>query len=204
MWHLRMAKLYHLVHPMNTTIFLWTCIIKSVFCVGLVTIKMILLLRYVLPVHWNEMFLHCSRISCLAKDHLLGCLLGRDFDGDESHFTPQERNHLTFTNNCIYKHKILHVNYTTYDLRQMQDSLNPWTHANFMTLLYEDEGNGYRKHPYWYGWILGVFHAMVQYSGPGSCLVHLQHWSFCGYSGMVRIWIMQEGGKQSTSITLVL
>ena len=60
----------------------------------------------------------------------------------------------------------------------MQDSLNPWTHTDFMTLSHEDEGDGYRKHPYWYGQILGVFHAMVQYSGPGSCSVDPQHMEF--------------------------
>lgn len=73
------------------------------------------------------------------KEHLLSHLLGHRYDGDECTFTVQEHNALTLVNNCIYKHNILHVNYTTYDLHRAQDSLNLRTHADFMTLSHEDD-----------------------------------------------------------------
>jgi hypothetical protein len=75
--------------------------------------------------------------------------------------TPEERNQLTFANSRLYKHKTLRVNYTTYDLRRTQDSLNPRIHADFMTLAHEDGDNEHRKYPYWYGRIMGIFHATV-------------------------------------------
>ena len=65
----------------------------------------------------------------------------------------------------------------THDLQCAQDSLNPQTHANFMTLAHEDDDE-HRKHPFWYGCILGIFHAMVQYTGPHSCSVDLQQMEF--------------------------
>ena len=46
-----------------------------------------------------------------------------------------------------------------------------------MTLAHEDD-NKHRKHPFWYGCILGIFHAMVQYTSPHSCSVDPQQMEF--------------------------
>ncbi|KIO08814.1 hypothetical protein M404DRAFT_132918, partial [Pisolithus tinctorius Marx 270] len=70
---------------------------------------------------------------------------------------------LIIIKNCLYKHKLLHVNYTTYDLCCMQDSVNPRTHPDIMVLSHEDEDN---PHPYWYTCIIGIFHIEIQYNGP--------------------------------------
>ncbi|KAK0429630.1 hypothetical protein EV421DRAFT_1686392, partial [Armillaria borealis] len=59
----------------------------------------------------------------------------------------------------IYHHKILQINYTTYDIRRNQDSINPCTRSNIMVLANDQEGS----HPYWYACVLGVFHTYVQY-----------------------------------------
>ncbi|KAE9387587.1 hypothetical protein BT96DRAFT_837432 [Gymnopus androsaceus JB14] len=50
----------------------------------------------------------------------------------------------------MYKHKVLRVNYTTYDMRRAQDS-NPIqrTHPHVMVLSDDDD------HPYCYACILG-------------------------------------------------
>jgi hypothetical protein len=64
-----------------------------------------------------------------------------------------------FTNDRIFRHKVLRINYTTYDLRRAQDSLNPRTHADVMVMAHEGD------HPYWYARILGVFHVNVVYTG---------------------------------------
>lgn len=66
----------------------------------------------------------------------------------------------------------MRVNYTTYDMRRDQDSINPRTHADIMMLAPEwdpasdeDEDDW---HPYLYGRVCGIFHANVRYRGPGS------------------------------------
>ena len=95
------------------------------------------------------------------KNHLLGRLLGQEFTGDETEFTPAQQNSVTFLNNRLYRHKVLRINYTTYDLRRAQDSLNPRTHANVMVLAHEDDPQ--ISHPYWYARIIGIFHAFVNH-----------------------------------------
>ncbi|KAG2029598.1 hypothetical protein BDR03DRAFT_800706, partial [Suillus americanus] len=55
-------------------------------------------------------------LPCL-KDHLLGRLSGLAYDGDETSFTATEWNSVIIINNRIYCHKVLRVNYTTYDLQ---------------------------------------------------------------------------------------
>ena len=100
------------------------------------------------------------------KDHLLARLLDHTYEGDEIDFTDSERETVTLVNNRIYRHKVLRINYTTYDLRRAQDSLNPRNHADVMVLSHEDEDGD--PHPYWYARILGVFHAQVRHIGPRS------------------------------------
>jgi hypothetical protein len=66
-------------------------------------------------------------------------------------------------NNRIYRHKVLQVNFTTYNLRRAQDSINPRTHGDVMVLSDEDgQENG---HPYWYARVISIFHAMVVHKG---------------------------------------
>ena len=91
------------------------------------------------------------------KDHLLARILKRDYDGDETPFSEVERASIKFLRHQIYQHKVLRINYTTYDMRREQDSLNPWTHANIMVLAHDDCA----AHPYWYARIIGMYHALV-------------------------------------------
>lgn len=63
--------------------------------------------------------------------------------------------------------KPLRINYTTYDMRRDQDSLNTRNNADIMVLGCENEENP-DAHPYWYGRIIGIFHAYIDYQGPGS------------------------------------
>ncbi|KAL1719284.1 hypothetical protein EV715DRAFT_272872 [Schizophyllum commune] len=88
------------------------------------------------------------------KEHLLGRLRG-SVDQD-SEYTVDQRNEIVFENDRLYKHKVIQLNYTTYDLRREQDSLNPNSQADIYVLSHDDDG-----HPYWYGRLLGVFHAKV-------------------------------------------
>ncbi|KZT09035.1 uncharacterized protein LAESUDRAFT_647751, partial [Laetiporus sulphureus 93-53] len=71
---------------------------------------------------------------------------------------------LHFENNKLYFHKVCHINYTTYDMWHVQDSINPHTHADIMLLVHEDDDNNEAgKHPYWYACIINVFHVNARY-----------------------------------------
>ena len=112
------------------------------------------------------------------KEHLLGQLLGHEHDDNGQLFTAQEQIGLTFLHNRIYRHSTFCVNYTTYDLRRAQDTLNPRTHADFITLSHEDGEEPQNKFPYWFGRIVAIFHAAVIHVGPGSRSVEPQHMEF--------------------------
>jgi hypothetical protein len=96
------------------------------------------------------------------KDHLLARILGHEYDGDEREFSAAERARVLLVNDRIFRHKVIRINYTTYDLRRSQDSLNPRTHPDIMVLGHDDDND---SHPYWYARILGVFHANIVYTG---------------------------------------
>ena len=100
------------------------------------------------------------------KDHILTRLLGQAYDGDEQLFTSTERSNVVIFKDRIYCHKVLCINYTTYDMRRAQDSLNPRNCADVMVLAHEDDES--HEHPYWYARILGVFHTFVIHRGSGS------------------------------------
>ena len=74
-------------------------------------------------------------------------------------------NHVLFKGNKIYRHRLLRVNYTTYDLKRGFDSINPRTDHRDVMLLSDSDGS---NHPFSYAWVLGIFHANVIYTGPGS------------------------------------
>ena len=109
------------------------------------------------------------------KDHLLARLLHRPFDGDEEEFSDSDRNTVRIVDNRIYSAKVLQVNYTTYDIRRDQDSMNPRTNADVMVLSPE---TGPGAHPYWYAHVLGVFHARVLHTGPLATNRSIQHMEF--------------------------
>ena len=70
-------------------------------------------------------------------------------------------------NGFLYRHQVLRINYTTYDMRREQDSINPRTHPDIMVLSCEDPEDG-SSHPYWYARVIGVYHTCVTHTGPSS------------------------------------
>jgi hypothetical protein len=94
------------------------------------------------------------------KDHLLERVHGMDFFGEATTFTDAERDNLIIMWNAMYEHKTLSVNYTTYDLRRDQDTINPRTHSDIIVLSYETDTN---RHPYWYARVIKIFHVYVCY-----------------------------------------
>ncbi|KAI0063164.1 hypothetical protein BV25DRAFT_453896, partial [Artomyces pyxidatus] len=104
------------------------------------------------------------------QDHILGRLQGREYDGDEHEFTDADRNTVLFVNNKMYMHSVIRVNYTTYDMRRQQDSVNPRTHPDIMVLSREDgaEAGADDVHPFWYARVVRIFHVEVRHRGPAS------------------------------------
>jgi hypothetical protein len=106
---------------------------------------------------------------------------------DNEEFSPEERRQVLLRNDRVYRHKVggvsanlcyalnvsqvFRVNFTTYDVRVDQDSMNPRNHADIMMLApdYEDAA----AHPFVYARILGVYHADVVHNVPGATAVPL-------------------------------
>ena len=115
---------------------------------------------------------HYSRSHALQnfiprlKDHILGRSPGRTYQGDENTFTQEDRRSVYFTKNRIYHHKTVRINYTTYDLRRDQDSINPQRRADVMLLSHEEDETN--PHPYWYARVIGIFHVFVQTRDPNT------------------------------------
>jgi hypothetical protein len=112
------------------------------------------------------------------KQHLLPHILsevqkrdGDSVDQNDALPTPSDGdpNTIIFKSHRIYKHGILRVNYTTYDVRRSQDVVNASTsHHNIMVLADPgDDDNSTTSYPFRYGRVLGVYHANVVYVGPG-------------------------------------
>jgi hypothetical protein len=105
-------------------------------------------------------------------------LLDYEYDGDELDFTPADRRSVLILKNTIYHHKVLHINYTTYNMCREQDSLNPRIpgHGDIMVLSPENENQNENPHPYWNVHILGIYHAETRYMGPNSAISREPQW----------------------------
>lgn len=80
----------------------------------------------------------------------LEALAGRPTDREPSH---AELQLIRIERNRIYVHKVMRVNYTSYDMRRNQDSINPRTHPDIMMLAPLDA-----VHPYLYARVSSIFH----------------------------------------------
>ncbi|KAJ7166117.1 hypothetical protein C8R46DRAFT_1351546 [Mycena filopes] len=102
------------------------------------------------------------------KAHLLSRLLGLPYDGDETDFTAQDLLDVTIVQDRVYTHKVMRINYTTYDVQRDQDSINPRTNSDIMLLSREEDDGESTPHPYWYARVFGIFHANVRHVGEKS------------------------------------
>lgn len=78
-------------------------------------------------------------------------------------------NQVLFKGGRIYQHNVLRVNYTTYDLNRGQDNFNPNSdHCDVMMLAGGgEEESEVGTHRFCYARIIGIYHANIQYVGPG-------------------------------------
>jgi hypothetical protein len=127
------------------------------------------------------------------KDHLLSRLLYLEYDGDERDFSDADRNTVRIVDNRIYSSKVFRVNFTTYDVRRDQDTMNPRTHCDVMVMSRE---TGPNAHPFWYARVLGVFHAQVYHIGPSAKNRSIQRLEFL----WVRWFGMVPGCRYGPSI----
>jgi hypothetical protein len=74
--------------------------------------------------------------------------------------------HVLFKSGRMYKHQLLRINYTTYDVRRSQDLINPDSRRRDIMLLSNHNDND-ESHPFRYARVLGVYHVNVVYTGPG-------------------------------------
>ncbi|KAF8955631.1 hypothetical protein BDZ97DRAFT_1673366, partial [Flammula alnicola] len=99
------------------------------------------------------------------QEHILGRLHHPTWSGDGNEFSNEERSKLVILNNRMFRHKVMRINYTTYDVRRGQDSINSRNHADVMVLA-RNEDSG---HPFEYARIIGIFHVDAIYNnGAGS------------------------------------
>jgi hypothetical protein len=113
------------------------------------------------------MFLVPQNFLPKLKQHLLARFLQliqdrvtNPLDGDSANC-----GQILFRRDHLYRHNIMRINYTTYDVRRSQDVVHASTsHCNVMVL--DAEGGGSSTHPFRYGKVLGIYHANVVYVGP--------------------------------------
>ena len=98
----------------------------------------------------------------LLKDHLLSRFLGFDYNSDECSFTAQQRNDIRLMNtNMIVHSKVLHVNYTAYDICWDHNTIRIARRNVVITALRDD------KHQFWYAQVLRALHLKVSFHQDG-------------------------------------
>ncbi|EIW82686.1 hypothetical protein CONPUDRAFT_38927, partial [Coniophora puteana RWD-64-598 SS2] len=80
----------------------------------------------------------------------------------DADYSSEQLSSLVISKNKVYEHKTLHVNYTTYDLRRKQDTINPRSRADIMVMS-QDSPSDAGVHPYWYARVTYIFHLKVRF-----------------------------------------
>lgn len=90
------------------------------------------------------------------QGHILSRLTGREYDGENFDFSLEERMSVRIQQNKIYKHKVLRIHYTTYDMQRSSDSVNPRNPEHANILLHGNNGE------LWYARAIAILHVNVQ------------------------------------------
>ena len=74
-----------------------------------------------------------------------------------------------FKHDRMYRHKVMHINYTSYDVRRDVDFISTGTagRCNDVMVLAPETVRIY-GHPFWYARVLGIYHVNVVYTGEGN------------------------------------
>lgn len=115
------------------------------------------------------MFLHCQNFLPKLKSHLLPRILATlpKSDGtDNNSQLEASPNSVLFKHDRLYRHNIMRVNFTSYDVRRSQDVVHASTaHHNVMVLA--DQEAEEDSHLFKYAQVLGIYHVNAVYTGPG-------------------------------------
>ena len=74
-------------------------------------------------------------------------------------------------NDRIYDHKTIRLNYTTYDMRRDYDIVGVGRHSNVMAVSKSFDTQSHSSedgHPFAYARVLGIYHADIIHTHPGS------------------------------------
>jgi hypothetical protein len=77
-------------------------------------------------------------------------------------------NSVVILKNRIYEHKVMAINYTSYDVRRNREIIHPGkttSHRDIMGILPISEQESDRR--FWYAYVLGIYHANVVFLGRG-------------------------------------
>ena len=85
-------------------------------------------------------------------------------------------------NDRLYEHKLVQLNFTTYDVRRGTDIIHTGTSRRDIMLLADNPGAKMGNlHPFLYARVIGVYHANVIYIGPD--------WHHCGAHRLDFLWV---------------
>jgi hypothetical protein len=89
-------------------------------------------------------------------------------------------NNVLFKQDRMYTHKIMHIHYTTYDVRRGEDIVHIGSsQRNIMVLNPQfSVENIDSQHPFWYARVIGIYHANVMYIGRGNADYHPRRLDF--------------------------
>ncbi|EIW73876.1 hypothetical protein CONPUDRAFT_68213, partial [Coniophora puteana RWD-64-598 SS2] len=82
---------------------------------------------------------------------------------DTVNYTENQLDAVIIDDDRLYEHKTLRINYTTYDIRREQDSVNPRSSRADIMVLSQDTPGDTDSHPYWYARIMYIFHVNVHF-----------------------------------------
>jgi hypothetical protein len=96
------------------------------------------------------------------------------FGSSDAYLDPANWQAVLFKHNQIYKHNIMRINYTAYDVCRDEDVIHAGTsrQCNIMVLTPETAGirppDHDHQHPFWYACVLGIYHVNVIYISKGN------------------------------------
>lgn len=90
---------------------------------------------------------------------------------DGTQYPVEDIGNVYILNDRIYDHKTLRLNYSTYDMRRDYDIVGISKHSNVMTVSKTFDPTSHSSedgHPFAYARILGIYHADIIHTIPGS------------------------------------
>ena len=118
--------------------------------------------------------MHWARAAATSQETFLNQLnsLPGSIDSSKTMPCPVSHEDIFFKHNHIYHHKVMCINYTMYDVRQAQDTINIGTMQQDIMVLHESQPDHLTdcpkcliSHPNLYARVLGIFHVNAIYTG---------------------------------------